>query len=1097
LPGLRLIESNRLDVLSQALAAALRKPLPSPLAPEVIVVQSRGMQRWLSMELARMHGVCANVSWPFPNSFVLDMFSRILPGITQPPLFDKDAMTLRIMDCLPVLLENEEFSRIRDYLAGDTGGMKLYQFSSMMANIYDQYVIFRPGLVLGWEEGGVAADYPERWQAVLWKKIIEGREPNHRARLKQLFLRTIAQADSTQLPDRVSIFGISYLPQFHLEVFKGLSEKTDLSLYCLNPCREYWADIVQERRITRIEGMEPGKDLHLESRNDLLAGFGRLGRDFLDMVLDMDPEQKDLFEEGRSSTMLAKVQDDILNLRPAGEGGQVAKEPGDRSIQVHSCHSPMREVEVLLDTLLELFENYPSFPSPRSSPLSGEEDKSRGEEVKSGLEPRDILVMAPDIEVYAPFIRAVFDMDRGDARRIPYSISDRSFRRSSLFADALLAVLDLAGQRFEASLVTDLLDKAPVRDRFGMDEDAVREIHTWVTGANIRWARDGKDKKNSGLPAFEENTWSFGLKRLLLGYAMAGGEEGVFEGIAPFSEMDPAWAGLLGSFADFADRLSACVDELRQERGPSEWSELLLKIIDDLFAADEEALHELLRLKTVVRGLAKTARDAAFAGTVSVDVVRHHLEKAFGSAAEGAGFLERGVTFCSMLPMRSIPFKVICLLGMNHDAFPRRDYASGLDLMAVHPHKGDRSKRDDDLYLFLEALLSAREVLSISYVGQGIQDNTPIPPSVVVSALLEYLDRAFITDNGKPSVSVTTRHCLQAFNPRYFTPGTSLFSYSKDNALAAQALLSPQQGKRDMEVQGEPGDEFKEIDTERFIRFFRNPAEYFLRNRLQAGLPEEAAVVEGREPFSLDGLTRYDVMQRLLHERLAGRAMDAYKDLLRAEGVLPHGMPGEIVLKSMVYEIDNYVPIIRQIVGDGGIIKKDISVSLDGFMLSGMIDTTVGGGFLRFRPADIKAMDLLRAWISHILLQVNRRGASVQSRHLGKKKQALFAPVTDPEAVLKGLLDVYWQGLMRPLHFFPKSSYAYAKEMSKPDGSEGKALDAAVKEWTGRDGYSMAEGEDRAYLICFRDADPFDAEFAGLAFKVFGPLLEHVKEVSL
>jgi exodeoxyribonuclease V gamma subunit len=238
-------------------------------------------------------------------------------------------------------------------------------------------------------------------------------------------------------------------------------------------------------------------------------------------------------------------------------------------------------------------------------------------------------------------------------------------------------------------------------------------------------------------------------------------------------------------------------------------------------------------------------------------------------------------------------------------------------------------------------------------------------------------------------------------------------------------------------------------------------------------------------------------MQRLLTERLAGRSADAYRDLLRAEGVLPHGVPGEIALQSMVREIDAYVPIINQIVGDQGIIKKDIRVALDGFTITGMIDTTAEGSFLRFRPANIKAMDLMRAWVSHVLLQVNRPDGAVQSRHLGKKRQALFIPVTDPESVLRDLLDVYWQGLSRPMHFFPETSYVYAKEMSKKDGSEDKALDAAVNEWTGRGGYRRAEGENGAYLICFKGDAPLDAEFAALALKVFSPLLAHVKEENL
>ncbi|HNQ84574.1 MAG TPA: exodeoxyribonuclease V subunit gamma [Deltaproteobacteria bacterium] len=1053
MPNLKLIESNRLEVLSQALATSLSTPLSSPLTPELIVVQSRGMQRWLSMELARMHGICSNIKWPFPNTFVLDMFSRILPGITQPPLFDKDSLTLRIMDCLPDLLTHRHFARIKDYLENDEQGMKLYQFSSMMAGIYDQYVIFRPELILGWEDGKSKAAYPENWQAILWRKVIERSDPHHRARLKQLFAQEIIHADISMLPERVSIFGISYLPAFHLEVLKGLSACIDVGIYCLNPCREYWADIIPERRMARITE----KDMHWESCNDLLAGMGRLGRNFLDMVLELDPEQVDLFEETEGITMLSQVQADILNLRPPGEEGVREVTDGDRSIQVHSCHSPMRETEVLLDTLLDLFEKDPD------------------------LEPRDILVMAPDIEAYAPFIRAVFDMDRDDARRIPYSISDRSFRRSSRLADALMAVLDLAGRRYEASLVMDLLDKEPVRTRFDLDEEAVSEIHAWVTGAGIRWGRDGNDKVELGLPGFAENTWQFGLRRLLLGYAMAEGE-GLFAGIAPFEGMDPGSAELLGRFTDFVEKLFAAVDELRQERGPAQWSEVLLRIIDDLFTVDEDGVQEMLHLKAVVRDLEKTGQDAGFRGRLSCDVVRQHLAKAFGHAAEGSGFLERGVTFCSMLPMRSIPLKVICLMGMNHEAFPRRDYTSGLDLTAMDQRRGDRSRRDDDLYLFLEALLSARNVLSISYIGQGIQDNAPIPPSVVVSSLLEYLDRSFVNPG------VARSHCLQAFSPKYFTAGTGLFSYSQDNALAARALRRQgQSGARSAEL-ADPGEEFRTVDLERLLEFFRGPACFFLRHRLGATLPWEDETLLDREPFELAGLERYGLHQRILTERLAGKSMDADLARLRAEGVLPHGVPGELALAGLAREIDAFYPLIERAMEGRDMVRKDLALPVDGFTVTGSVNSLDGAGFLSFRYAKVTGNDLMRAWLSLLLLQAADPAAQATALHIHREGLTRINAVEEPLTVLKEFLDVYRQGLCKPVHLFPKSSHAYAEAMKKY-GKDKRATQEARRTWEGSR-YQRGEAGDAALLLCFAGTDPLDDEFRELALAVYGPILD-------
>jgi exodeoxyribonuclease V gamma subunit len=1076
LAGLRLIQSNRLEILSEALAVSLSEPLSSPLTKETVVVQSRGMQRWLSLELARMYGICANMDFPFPNAFVADMFTRLLTDMRQDPLFEKETMAFRIMDILPGMLDRESFASIRDYLKNDSRGLKLYQLSAMLAHIFDQYVLFRPAMVIGWEEGGTVirgTGTVEGWQADLWRKVIDGRGTNHRARLKSLFLEALAHADPSRLPERASVFGISYLPPFHLDILKALSSLTEISLYILNPCREYWADIMPERRIARIESKGPaGEELHLEVGNELLASLGMLGRNFLDMVLDLDPEETDLFEESGCRTMLECIQDDILNLKSAGDSAPRELGVDDRSIQVHSCHSPMREVEVLLDTLLRLFEEI------------------------EGLSPKDILVMAPDIEVYAPFIRAVFDLPREDRRRIPYSISDRSLRQSSKLTDAFLAVLDLTARRFEASIVMDLLDREPVRDRFGINEGDLRKIRSWVTDANIRWGRDGKDRQLQGLPGFEENTWSFGIRRLLLGYAMAPGTDRIFEDIAPYDNMDPASAEILGAFIEYADRLFSRVEELKQERDLAEWSDLLLKIVDDLFAVDDDGVSDLLRLKSVIRGLANIKEDSLCTCRISVDVLKDHVSRAFSRPAEGSGFLEHGATFCSMLPMRSIPFKVICLMGMNHESFPRRDFPGGFDLMAMHTMKGDRSRREDDLYLFLEALLSARKVFCMSYVGQGIQDNSAIPPSVVVSGLLEYLDKAFVTEGAPAGKAVVMRHCLQAFSPRYFISGTGLFSYSRDNALAAKALrLSPEEKREDGEL-GEPDQGFRILDTERFISFFRNPAGFFLRYRLSASLPAGDVAVEDREPFDLRGFQEYAVRKRLLMECLEGGDPASYLALLRAEGSLPHGMPGEIAFREIAAEIDEYVPLVRKHAGEGRIVREDIAVELDGFVLTGSVDSAAGG-FIRFRHADIKAEDLLRAWISHLLLQAGRPGREIVSRHLGKKKQAVFSPAQDPDSLLEGLLKVYWQGLKKPLHFFPRSSHSYAEAVLKKGQEEEKGLRAAYNVWNGNYGYSGAEADNGAYQVFFADKSPFDAEFTDLAKRVYGPMMAHLEVKDL
>jgi len=336
------------------------------------------------------------------------------------------------------------------------------------------------------------------------------------------------------------------------------------------------------------------------------------------------------------------------------------------------------------------------------------------------------------------------------------------------------------------------------------------------------------------------------------------------------------------------------------------------------------------------------------------------------------------------------------------------------------------------------------------------------------------------------------RHCLQAFNPKYFTSGTGLFSYSKDNADAARVLRTGAQAGQGEEVRlCEPEKEWRVVDVVRLLEFFRNPARFFLRHRLGAALPREEESLLDREPFAITGLDQYGLQQRILSERLTGKGAQTDAARLRAEGVLPHGVPGELALANIASEIDAFLPLIRRAMAGYEMVRKDVSVAAGAFTITGAVDCLGRGGFLSFRYADLKPGDLMRAWVSVLVLTAVSPGAQVAGMHIHKAGQACISAVEDPCAVLKGLLHVYWQGLCRPLPFFPKSSYAYAEHMKKT-GNEQRAMQEAGKAWNG--GWNKrGESEDAAMRICFAGTDPLDDEFRELAMMVYGPLLDSLE----
>jgi exodeoxyribonuclease V gamma subunit len=1085
----RVYTSNRMETLVRALAEVLERQLSSPFLPETILVQSQGMERYLSMQLARRHGISANCLFPFPNAFVDQVFRRVLPRLTEPSRFAPEILTWRIMKELPPQLSRPGFESLRLYLEDEGDSLKRLQLSSAIADTFDQYLVFRPDMIDRWERGE-----EDHWQAVLWRALVRGSPLTHRAALARLFLETLEglSPEKAGLPERISIFGISALPRFHTEILSALSRFMEIHLFLMNPCREYWGDILSEREMgRRLEGAGTGLSapdlLHLEQGNGLLASMGKLGRDFLERVTELGWEETAAFEDPGDKTLLRALQSDILYLREGSpeHGKKKPVSAEDESIRFHSCHSPMREVEVLKDQLLHLFERDP------------------------GLAPKDILVMTPDIESYGPYIQAVFDTPPTDPAWIPFSIADRGLRGQSLITEPFLAILDLCDSRFGASQVLRILECEPIRRRFDLSAADMEVLKRWIGETRIRWGWDRRDREAAGLPAFEENTWRAGLDRLLLGYAMPGGDERLFKGILPYDPMEGGETPLLGRLAEFATTLRRAAESFRGPQPLDGWAGLLGALVDGFFKPVGEEEREIQVLRRAIRSLGEMVEPqrAGFHRPVDLRAVRWSLGRALEREAFGYGFLTGGITFCSMLPMRSIPSRVICLIGMNNNAYPRESHPLGFDLVAAHPRPGDRSRRNDDKYLFLESLLSARDTFYISYVGQGIQDNSTIPPSVLVSELMDAIEQNYTVDGKEILESLTTVHRLQPFSPRYFDGGERLFSYSAENCEAALHLQRERNAPLPFFTRGlpEPQEEFRTLAVEDLCRFYTNPTRYILNKRLRIHLREESPFPDDKEAFEIRGLERYLMGERMMRQGSRDSDPARFLTQLRASGVLPPGTVGECLYDELRHGAERLMAKVNALTGGGAPEALEVALRLAGFTLKGRVSNVHARGAIQYRYARISGADLLRAWISHLALHLAALrempritfvvGISREKGRPPEPETFRFGPVGEPEPLLLDLLGAYWRGLVMPLPLFPRASLSYAQDVCLKDKDPQQALRRARAIWEGSE-QSRGEREDFHYRLCFSAVDPLDEKFQDLSVEVFGPLLEHMGKVE-
>ncbi|ELE2360628.1 exodeoxyribonuclease V subunit gamma [Escherichia coli] len=1046
---LRVYHSNRLDVLEALMEFIVeRERLDDPFEPEMILVQSTGMAQWLQMTLSQKFGIAANIDFPLPASFIWDMFVRVLPEIPKESAFNKQSMSWKLMTLLPQLLEREDFTLLRHYLTDDSDKRKLFQLSSKAADLFDQYLVYRPDWLAQWETGHLVEGLGEAqaWQAPLWKALVEythqlGQPRWHRANLYQRFIETLESATTCPpgLPSRVFICGISALPPVYLQALQALGKHIEIHLLFTNPCRYYWGDIKDPAYLAKLltrqrrhsfedrelplfrdsenAGQLFNSDGEQDVGNPLLASWGKLGRDYIYLLSDLESSQElDAFVDVTPDNLLHNIQSDILELENRAVAGVNIEEfsrsdnkrpldPLDSCITFHVCHSPQREVEVLHDRLLAMLEEDPT------------------------LTPRDIIVMVADIDSYSPFIQAVFGSAPAD-RYLPYAISDRRARQSHPVLEAFISLLSLPDSRFVSEDVLALLDVPVLAARFDITEEGLRYLRQWVNESGIRWGIDDDNVRELELPATGQHTWRFGLTRMLLGYAMESAQ-GEWQSVLPYDESSGLIAELVGHLASLLMQLNIWRRGLAQERPLEEWLPVCRDMLNAFFLPDAETEAAMTLIEQQWQAIIAEGLGAQYGDAVPLSLLRDELAQRLDQERISQRFLAGPVNICTLMPMRSIPFKVVCLLGMNDGVYPRQLAPLGFDLMSQKPKRGDRSRRDDDRYLFLEALISAQQKLYISYIGRSIQDNSERFPSVLVQELIDYIgqshylpgDEALNCDESEARVKahLTCLHTRMPFDPQNYQPGERQ-SYAREWLPAAS-----QAGKAHSEfVQPLPFTLPETVPLETLQRFWAHPVRAFFQMRLQVNFRTEDSEIPDTEPFILEGLSRYQINQQLLNALVEQDDAERLFRRFRAAGDLPYGAFGEIFWETQCHEMQQLADRVIACRQPGQ--SMEIDLACNGVQITGWLPQVQPDGLLRWRPSLLSVAQGMQLWLEHLVYCAS--GGNGESRlFLRKDGEWRFPPLAAEQALhyLSQLIEGYREGMSAPLLVLPESGGAWLK----------------------------------------------------------------------
>ena len=1040
--------AERADGLVDALRELLAAPPDDPFAREVVSVPTRGIERWLAQRLSgrlgtspgQADGVCANVAFPAPRALIGEAVaaaSGIEPG-ADPWLPERAVWPL--LDIVDAALGEPWLAHLAAHLAGDEA--RRFAAVQHVAQLFDRYALHRPEMVRGWAEGADAG----AWQAELWRRLDARLDvAGPAARLESACAALRERPELADLPERLALFGLTRLPAGHLEVLAALAARREVHLFLLHPSPALW-----QRVGSAIAGAPPARRRAEDPtarfpRNRLLASWGQDVRE-LQLVVAAAGEQVDHHHPVAAAprgSLLARLQAAVREDAPP-PAEPAALDPGDRSVQVHACHGRSRQVEVVRDAVLHLLADDPT------------------------LEPRDVIVMCPDVEAFAPLVHATFgageaageDEEEPAGSRPPdlrVRLADRSLRQTNPVLGVVARLLELADQRLTASQVLDLADREPVRRRFRLDDDAVARIEGWVAAGGIRWGLDAAHRAPFRLDSLEAGTWRAGLDRILLGVAMPEAARPLFAGVLPLDGVDSRAIELAGRLAELVDRLRQAVDELTGPQTVDAWAAAIARAADALCAAPALESWQRAQLQRLLDDAVREAGGST--AELALAEVRALLADRLKGRPTRANFRTGHLTVCTLVPMRSVPHRVVCLVGLDDGAFPRRTSRDGDDLVLEDPHLGDRDPRTEDRQMLLDALLAATDRLIVTYTGKDERTNTPRPPAVPVGELLDMADAtARPAGGGRARDRIVVHHPLQPFDPRSFTPGRLVagrpWSFDRVMLDGARAMSGDRAEPRGFLEGPLPADPAPLLGLDDLVAFAEHPVRAFLDRRLgvRVGLRDDE--VEDALPVQLDGLRQWRVGQRLLDGRLAGASLEDGIAAEVARGELPPGrlaLPVIAAVRPVVEAI-----ALQAATALGGLPEPepvDVRVALPGGRsLRGTVSSVRGDVVAAVNYSRVSARHRLAMWVRWLALTAAHPDRPFEAVVIGRA-DAPDAVVTiaripplGPDASIRGtvarrqlatLVDLYDRGMREPLPLACLASAAYASAAER-------GLDAAA-----------------------------------------------------
>ncbi len=982
--------SNDLLQLAETLSADLRNERLQVFQPHYVVTQTDGMNNWVKLQIANHNKIAANCVFTKPNDLINSIY--FLLGGRFPHTLTTSNLTWLIYHILGEKYFNDQYRHIANYYSSDGADryIKRLALAEKITDLFDQYQVYRPEMIKDWNSKTAAELAESEWQQYLWtrSKQLSGETLPDKTIVSDYIINALLDDESvTKLQKKMTtiyLFGLSVTTNYHLTIFNFLSEIIDIKYYLLNPAPNYyWFEDRTEKQLAVLH-RKGFADKEIKSNgNTLLVSWGRIISDTFGLLFQNEAllnayEQTGL-SEPLTDSLLHKLQHDIFNNAPKAERNLILLEDlKDESITINSCYTIPREVEVLYNYLVHLVD--------KKNEL---------------LSPRDVVVMVTDIDAYAPYIKAVF----GNAPyHFKFTIADESLSNGDSMINALKSLLAMNKQNCKAEEVLQLLDSTFIRTRFAITD--VSLVRKAVDKSGIRFGLD-RNKDDDTIYV----SWPYGLDRIMYGLCMIGDDEYTISGDSfyPLDISEGSDAFELIRFVHFVQVLIESINERNYDRTIAEWVIYIEKIMQNMICETDTEVDEEYR--TILLELEKLNSVSDLVNDkISFEIFAYRFLQTITSVKRTGSFAGGGITFCSLIPMRSIPFRVVALLGLNFDKFPRRENQVSFNLMDRKRMKGDRNVKDNDKHLFLETIVSAQQYLYMSYIGQNVKDNTSLPPSALLDELLDYIESGCVNiENAKELI--VHHHPLHSFSNTYSRSSDTFYNYLDDKANRNEVILGTQKLLKSIL--------FDEISLVDFTKFFRHPLKEYYNKVLNIYYESESVLLKDTEIFELDHLQKWNLKQALLHIPKDGE--QAFKNMLLKTGGLPLKSMSDIAIMDMEKEVGSVRELFVQCIARQNQHTIQIEISIENSILKGTLNNVYGDKLVYVSYSKHEYKSMLEAYIHYLSARAQSENITLHFISAERQKVYYGVSISQPEAYsqLLEFLQLYKEGFTKILLFHP------------------------------------------------------------------------------